>query len=388
MIYYIIMVVFSPYTAIIPAVYSVNLLLKRKVKVERNYWNIGLFSLFLYSMFSGLINKSLLSFLASFGLFLYFTVCIFAQNYFTKMSRINMVLKIVTYLSVIAAIGGVIEKITFILLNRPEHRIFSSFGNPNMTGAWFANIILIIFYLQGTKKSSSETLTYNLVIILISVALLLTESTGAFIALIGGIFIYYITSRNKNKKEIIAVCTIVGLLSLLFVFIQNKITKITPIGEIVISFNSRIGIWEGSTKMFFKKPILGWGLLGTFERGSNFIFSYDPSLHNKIISFLIHPHNLWLTFLVSTGVIGLGIYLYIKFNLYKDMTKLYKEKNQLFPLLAATNAMIIIQGIVDCTLYAPQLGIMFVCMGAITYNIANDKMVRKRKLIKNKDIAV
>ena len=129
-------------------------------------------------------------------------------------------------------------------------------------------------------------------------------------------------------------------------------------------------------------------MLGTFERGSNFIFSYDPSLHNKIISFLIHPHNLWLTFLVSTGVIGLGIYLYIKFNLYKDMTKLYKEKNQLFPLLAATNAMIIIQGIVDCTLYAPQLGIMFVCMGAITYNIANDKMVRKRKLIKNKDIAV
>ena len=112
-----------------------------------------------------------------------------------------MVLKIVTYLSVIAAIGGVIEKITFILLNRPEHRIFSSFGNPNMTGAWFANIILIIFYLQGTKKSSSETLTYNLVIILISVALLLTESTGAFIALIGGIFIYYITSRNKNKRK-------------------------------------------------------------------------------------------------------------------------------------------------------------------------------------------
>ena len=215
-----------------------------------------------------------------------------------------------------------------------------------------------------------------------------TSITGAFIALIGGIFIYYITSRNKNKKEIIAVCTIVGLLSLLFVFIQNKITKITPIGEIVISFNSRIGIWEGSTKMFFKKPILGWGLLGTFERGSNFIFSDDPSLHNQIISFLIHPHNLWLTFLVSTGVIGLGIYLYIKFNLYKDMTKLYKEKNQLFPLLAATNAMIIIQGIVDCTLYAPQLGIMFVCMGAITYNIANDKMVRKRKLIKNKDITV
>ena len=80
MIYYIIMVVFSPYTAIIPAVYSVNLLLKRKVKVERNYWNIDCFLLFLYSMFSGLINKSLLS-LASLGLFLFYSTCI-NQNYF------------------------------------------------------------------------------------------------------------------------------------------------------------------------------------------------------------------------------------------------------------------------------------------------------------------
>lgn len=391
MIYYIIMIVFSPYTAIIPAVYSVNLLFKRKVRIEKNYWSIGLFSLFLYSMFSGIVNKSFLSFLASFGLFLYFSLFVFAQNYFIKMSRINMVLKIVTHLSVIAAIGGVIEKITFILLNRPEHRIFSSFGNPNMTGAWFANIILIIFYLQGTKKSSSETLTYNLVIILIAIALLLTESTGAFIALIGGLFVYYISSPNKNKKEIITVCSIVGALSLIFIFVQNKIAKTTPIGEFLISFNSRVGIWEGSTNMFFKKPILGWGLLGTFERGSNFIFSDAPNLHDKIISFLIHPHNLWLTFLVATGVIGLGIYLYIKFNLYKNMIKVYKEKNPIFPLITATNAMVIIQGMVDCTLYAPQLGTMFICMGAITYNIANDRMIKKGKIVKSKknnDVAV
>ena len=117
--------------------------------------------------------------------------------------------------------------------------------------------------------------------------------------------------------------------------------------------------------MIFKKPITGWGMLGMMQSGSNFVYSNDPSLHNKIITFLIHPHNLWLTFLVSLGIVGFLIYLYLKFNIYKDMIKLYKGHNKILPLIAAINAMVIIQGIVDCTLYAPQLGIIFIFSGAI-----------------------
>ena len=77
------------------------------------------------------------------------------------------------------------------------------------------------------------------------------------------------------------------------------------------------------------------------------------------------------------------------------MIKLYKKRNTMLPLIAAINAMVVIQGIVDCTLYAPQLGILFVATGAITYNMANDKMIKKARFTKvkkvgkdNKDIAV
>ena len=68
------------------------------------------------------------------------------------------------------------------------------------------------------------------------------------------------------------------------------------------------------------------------------------------------------------------------------MIKLYRQHNKLLPLIASVNAMVIIQGIVDCTLYAPQLGIVFVCIGAITYNMANDKMIKKARFTKNKKI--
>ncbi|MEE0932931.1 O-antigen ligase family protein [Clostridium sp. D43t1_170807_H7] len=395
MIYFIIMIVFSPFTAVIPAVYAVNLLFRKKLKIEKNYWNIGLFLLFIYSVFSSIVNKDLLSLLSSFVLFLYFALNVFSQNYFVKMSRINIVIKYIVYLSVIAAIGGVIEKIVFILIGMPQHRVFSFFGNPNMAGAWFGNIILMIFYLKCIDKGRKDYIIYNLSIVLVIVALLLTESTGAFIALVGSIFIYYILKEKKDIKGLIAISITVGLSSILFFIVQNKVANTTPIGELVTSFNSRYRIWIGAINMVLKKPITGWGMLGMMQHGSNFVYSDEPNLHNKIITFLIHPHNLWLTFLVTLGVIGLLIYLYIKFNLYKDMIKLYKRHNKMLPLIAAINTMVIIQGIVDCTLYAPQLGIIFVFIGTITYNMANNKMIRKVRFSKykkkendNKDIAI
>ena len=395
MIYFIIMIVFSPFTAVIPAVDAVNLLFRKKLKIEKNYWNIGLFLLFIYSVFSSIVNKDLLSLLSSFVLFLYFALNVFSQNYFVKMSRINIVIKYIVYLSVIAAIGGVIEKIVFILIGMPQHRVFSFFGNPNMAGAWFGNIILMIFYLKCIDKGRKDYIIYNLSIVLVIVALLLTESTGAFIALVGSIFIYYILKEKKDIKGLIAISITVGLSSILFFIFQNKVANTTPIGELVTSFNSRYRIWIGAINMVLKKPITGWGMLGMMQHGSNFVYSDEPNLHNKIITFLIHPHNLWLTFLVTLGVIGLLIYLYIKFNLYKDMIKLYKRHNKMLPLIAAINTMVIIQGIVDCTLYAPQLGIIFVFIGTITYNMANNKMIRKVRFSKykkkendNKDIAI
>ncbi len=383
MIYFIIMIVFSPFTAVIPAVYATNLLFRKKLKVEMNYWNIGLFLLFLYSVFTGILNKDLLSLLASCGLFLYFGLNVFSQNYFTKMSRINKAINYIVYLSVIAAIGGIIEKIIFILMGMPQHRIFSFFGNPNMTGAWFGNIILMIFYLKYINKDKRDSIIYNISIAIVVVALLLTESSGAFIALVVSILIYYILKEKKDVRGLIAIFITVGLISIIFFMIQNKVANTTPLGEIVTSFNSRCRTWFGAVNMVFEKPITGWGMLGMLQHGSNFVYSDQPELYNKIITFLVHPHNLWLTFLVTLGIVGLAIYLYIKFNLYKDMINLYKKHNKMLPLIAAMNTMVVVQGMVDCTLYAPQLGATFVCMGAITYNMANDKMIKKVRFTKD-----
>ena len=122
MIYFIIMIVFSPFTAVIPAVYAVNLLFRKKLKIEKNYWNIGLFLLFVYSVFSSIVNKDLLSLLSSFVLFLYFALNVFSQNYFVKISRINIVIKYIVYFFAIYKIAISTDRIIIPLM------IFSLIG--------------------------------------------------------------------------------------------------------------------------------------------------------------------------------------------------------------------------------------------------------------------
>lgn len=369
MILFLVMVVFSPFTAVIPALYLTYLIVKRKIKIQRNYWNLGLIILSVWSAISALINKSVLSFLGAFGILLYLAISVFCQKYFTKQYRINRVLIDLVYLTTFSAICGIAEKITFIMIGYPKHRIFSTFGNPNMTGAWFASVILIIIYLKDSVVKDKRKVVLNLCLVCIVVALLLTESSGAFFALIGSLFIYYILKKDKNRKSIISAFVSVLVVALFFIVFQRDVNSISPIGDIVVSFNSRYDIWEGSIKMFTMKPIFGWGLLGTWEHGVDFMSRNGNS---------IHSHNLWLTFLVSVGIVGLLIYLVMKYRLFMDLFKLYRKNNRMVPLLAALNMMVIIQGLVDCSLYAPQLGILFMATSSIIYNLANDKMIKNK----------
>ena len=58
---FVLMVILSPFTAVIPGIYGIYLIYKKKAKVLKNYLTIGLILLFLCFLFSGVINKSIIS---------------------------------------------------------------------------------------------------------------------------------------------------------------------------------------------------------------------------------------------------------------------------------------------------------------------------------------
>lgn len=372
------MIILSPFTAFIPAVYGGFKIINREIEINKNYWNMSIIALFLWAIFVSVINKSLISFAGSFLLLAYFSISIMVENYFVSRSRIRSVLKYIIKLSTICGILAIVEKFIMFLNGNLTYRIYSTFGNPNMAGAWFASVFIICLYLRDNSSDKREKTMLDFSLIMFLIAIILSGSRGAYGSLISAIIIYFLLYQGEYKKKRIFLGLFILSVAILAILSEVRVSEALVTHDISRSFTLREQIWRGSLRMFFDKPITGWGVLGTLVYGDKLIPEYGRMI--------IHPHNLWLTFLTGTGVVGLFIYLYMKFNLFKSMIKLYYRNEPLLPLLAALNIMVIMQGLIDCTLYAPQLGIQFIAIGAIVNNLYIGKIKSKSNNINKIDV--
>lgn len=367
------LIVITPYTVTLPILYMSYRVISQRLTIQKNPWNIGLLLLFVWSLFVGILNKSILSVLGAIVILLYFGVNIYMQSYFKEEGKVEKLLKYTLYFSSLAAMFGIVEKFIFMKSNETfltallgvaskatiGHRIYSTFGNPNVAGHWFAVMVLLcLYFLKNTM--GNEKLLHKLMLFLFLIALCLTGSRGAYIGLLAALPVFYVF--NKDKKDSLLIGFMIVLLIVLIFLPQHTSTLGNITGhKLERSMVTRDMIWEGSYKMIKLKPITGWGLLGFIQYGSKFI-SYDGPV--------LHAHNLWINFLATVGIFGFLIYLYMKYHIYKSLWVLFKRNSKLFSLLAAIQVLILGHGIVDVTLFAPQPGIIYICSSAIICSLA------------------
>lgn len=372
------LIVISPYTAFLPTIYMVYKVLTDKLTIYKNPWNIGLLLLFVWSFIVGILNKSTLSTLASIAVLLYLFLSIFLENYFKDESSVERLFKYILYFSIFSAVFGIVEKLVFMKSNDNiltvllgvaskatiSHRIYSTFGNPNIAGHWFAVLILVSLYFASISPEKNR-LFYKSTTILFVIALSLTGSRGAYFGLLTGILVYYFLNRDK-RDSIFLIFIAIPIIILTFMPAQaSNLNNITG-HQLDRSVVTRNMIWDGCFDMIKLKPIKGWGIMGIFESGSNFI-SYDGLVY--------HGHNIWINFLTTLGIVGLSIYMYMKFYIYKSLWILYTQNSRLVPLLIGIQALIISHGIVDFTMLAPQSGLIFMSTSAIIASLATQSVM-------------
>ncbi len=211
MVILVLLTVISPYTTIIPVIYMTYMVLFKKVIIYKNYWNIGLCLLFIWSLIVGIINYSVTSIITSFALFMYLCVSVFLQNYCKDKNKVEEIYMYLVYFSMFSAIFGIIEKTIYVyfkiniwseflkITSQPvvNNRIYSTFGNPNVAGDWFAIMIIVGLYFCSTT-SKTKKIFYQTSTLLFVVALYLTGSRGAFIGMLFGLFIFYLLKGNKK----------------------------------------------------------------------------------------------------------------------------------------------------------------------------------------------
>ena len=358
--------VLSPYTAVLVCFFAAYKLYKHKENIHKSIWNIGLLILFLWSFLVGLINESKMSIMVSFLFLLYFCVSVYIENNWSTEEKVYEIAHYLLMFSVFSGIIGIIEKLVFEFYSMPiwrlflglpatsssAHRIYSTFGNPNIAGDWFSIMIVTALFYEGRTKDKRKKVFYYSSVFLFLINLFFTGSRGAFAAMIVGLAVLFIFKCSKRNRMIfIGIIILVSIIG----FMPDKLPNISEeiVGhQIDRSFTLRERIWKGSLDMVKEKPITGWGLMGTIEHGKEFI-NYSGTVH--------HSHNIWLAILTSLGIIGLIIYLLMRLQLYKDMIILLrKDSNSCIQLLIAIQAIIIIHGIVDFTIIVPQIGALFI----------------------------
>ena len=184
-----------------------------------------------------------------------------------------------------------------ILLDRGVPRLIGTFSDPNIFA--FGNFLFFYYYVTHLKEKGAK-----LGLLLSATTLLLTFSRGAYLAVLLGGLLLFLTAKAKTKMKIMLLgppilYVLILAASKLFNMDIVKIVGDRFSESTTDSGSGRFEIWENGLKLFTDNPVFGIGIYN-YRAYSNALFNNDHYMHNT-----------FLEVLTESGVIGFTLYLIV-----------------------------------------------------------------------------
>lgn len=255
--------------------------------------------------------------------------------------------------SLTTAVLGVYQHFTGWLVpysfwaNRNTYRVTGWYGFPNSVGILLAPLIPVAIYLVAefwnqaknkvtAKNNYSILFLLGLFLITAPLAIVFAKTTAALVGLAAGAGILLLCFKKTRWPAI--TLGIIGLIGL-FLLPNNAITNELLAKD--YSGQLRRDIWIETITYLKIHPLVGTGVAG-------YSTEIAPFRHNKKIEIFHHPHNIFLTIWVNTGLIGLtgflGIIGWFYITALKNLTT--KNRNLTITLLVTMSIWLTI-GLVD-----------------------------------------
>ena len=269
----------------------------------------------------------------------YYRRCI-TKNTFEKMCDLIIIL------SVFAAIYGLYQFnqislangrtfLEFYIFNSPKRRITSTFMNANIYAMVIDFVCVMCMYRFVKNDNILCKIGYFIIALFNFFVLYLTGSRTALLpfVVIFPIFLYCVRWKKLFITSIVFELGICGLVFL-------KPTLIPRISD-MSTFASRIKIWKTAFMCISMYPFFGWGPQ-TYQK-------FYPLVHGHKAP---HAHNIYIDSILSYGVVGTVVLLAYTFVLNKEIftSNTRKENPALFGMMMCFIAIVLIYGLLDCTL--------------------------------------
>lgn len=188
-----------------------------------------------------------------------------------------------------------------------DGRASGPFESANYLSLYLAPVTLMTFtqWLKAFKGKMEERIGWTLLLAVMVIGLVGSQSYAAFIALAAGVIFYLIFTKDlsfKYKKSAFVVAGILGIIGILVQFNTPKFQQFLDFSNRTSS-SVRIEVYTIATKLIQQHPFFGIGL-GQFEVQYQ-VNAPEILGHAPYEWVMLHPHNLLLAWWLNTGLLGL-----------------------------------------------------------------------------------
>jgi len=253
----------------------------------------------------------------------------------------------VAAVSLIALVYFVLGRLTY------DGRLEAFFNSPNYLAMYLSPALIIGLILTRSQNYNFGKFYYA-GCVPIAASLYMTYSYAAWVAVITSLAIAEASARGKNILKSKVFWSGVTLLILLFLaqWSSSKMKDAYGLSE-RSSLASRLMIWKAAGKLVTDNPFWGIGPGNFQNKYLEYQKFYPPYLEWAVP----HPHNLFLTFFLYSGLSGFIGFVWLSTIWFRSV--ITKENSQLKFAFLALMAYVFIHGLVDTTYFKNDLAMLF-----------------------------
>lgn len=187
--------------------------------------------------------------------------------------------------------------------------MLSTLGRSNFFAAYLVMVIPITFYAISSKQRRIDRIGFGTLFVLQWICLMLTRARASWIGLLVGLVVIYLVAgksfnlvqgRHAPVQRFFGVLILVASCILFLEVLAGDYVR-------TVSVSDRILLWKATVNMAADRWFLGYGP-GSFPQA--FASYYPAGLRTPgHAPYFLNPHNSVLDLVVSTGLIGLVVYL-------------------------------------------------------------------------------
>lgn len=229
-----------------------------------------------------------------------------------------------------------LQSLYYLGWDKHLYRLFSTFLDPNFCGLILVLAFILNFHFLKIFKDHGKVAIFLLLQLVMFIAILLTYSRTALVALVVSIVSLLIFKREWKYIILFILCIVFFIILLPRTF-KTEGTNFLRTNSI----QSRISSIKDVLTIYKEHPVIGVGFNAL--RYQQYVHGYINAANWETTHAGAGTDNSFLFVLVTTGVVGLISYIFLWFSIFKTLLRKMAKKNN-FAIITISSCIAAIVG--------------------------------------------